>query len=78
MQGTVERQKKNRQTNRSFISSNNILTGEEGQRRTPHHEEVVQRDDNGKTAVEETRTIRRCSRCNQSAHTSRTCKRDAE
>ncbi|KAK9427351.1 hypothetical protein V1505DRAFT_294904, partial [Lipomyces doorenjongii] len=73
MQGTVERQKRKRQTTRSFIASNNILTGAEGQRRTPHNEEVVQREDKGKTAVEETRTIRRCSRCNQSGHTSRTC-----
>ncbi|KAK9321314.1 hypothetical protein V1517DRAFT_326692 [Lipomyces orientalis] len=70
MQGSVERQKRKGQTTRSFIASNNILTGAEGQRRTPHNEEV--------TAVEETRTIRRRSRCNHSRHTSRTCKGDAE
>ncbi|KAK9319700.1 hypothetical protein V1517DRAFT_331703, partial [Lipomyces orientalis] len=78
MQGSVERQKRKRQTTRSFITSNNILTGTEGQRRTPHHEQVVQSEDNGTAAVEETRTIRRCSRCNQSGHTSRTRKGNTE
>ncbi|KAK9324195.1 hypothetical protein V1517DRAFT_318505, partial [Lipomyces orientalis] len=40
MQGNVDRQKRKRQTTRSFITSNSILTGAEGQRRTPHSEEV--------------------------------------
>ncbi|KAK9372474.1 uncharacterized protein V1513DRAFT_384698, partial [Lipomyces chichibuensis] len=78
MQGSVECQKRKRQTTRSFIASNNILTGAEWQRRTPQNEEVVQREDNMRAAVEETRTIRRCSRCNQSGHTSHTCKGNAE
>ncbi|KAK9323420.1 hypothetical protein V1517DRAFT_320223 [Lipomyces orientalis] len=70
MQGSVERQIRKGQTTRSFIASNNILTGAEWQRL--YNEEVVQREDNGMTAVEETRTIRR------SGHNSRTCKGDAE
>ncbi|KAK9325520.1 hypothetical protein V1517DRAFT_314378, partial [Lipomyces orientalis] len=54
MQGSVERQKRKRQTTRSFIASNNILTGTEGQRGTPLHEEVAQGEDNRRAAVEET------------------------
>ncbi|KAK9342368.1 hypothetical protein V1522DRAFT_416314 [Lipomyces starkeyi] len=63
-------------TRETFIASNTILTGAEGQRRTSRLEDVVQRKDEGGRAVKETRTTRRCSRCNQSGHTSCTCKVD--
>ncbi|KAK9243585.1 hypothetical protein V1506DRAFT_543955 [Lipomyces tetrasporus] len=55
-----------------------IRSGTEGRGRASCQEDVVEGESAEARAVEETRTPRRCSRCNQSGHTSRTCKTDKE
>ncbi|KAK9320682.1 hypothetical protein V1517DRAFT_328718, partial [Lipomyces orientalis] len=70
LQGTIQRQKK-REAPRSLITSNTALTLAEGQLHTP-------RQNAGTPIPDATSKTRRCGRCKEAGHNSRTCKLDKE
>ncbi|KAK9234025.1 hypothetical protein V1525DRAFT_322391, partial [Lipomyces kononenkoae] len=74
LQAAVQRQKKKRGTRRSYIRSDTILTGAEGQ------SQVVARGgsqvagaDGDANVVGTASNSRRCGRCKEIGHSSRTC-----
>ncbi|ODQ70704.1 hypothetical protein LIPSTDRAFT_156288 [Lipomyces starkeyi NRRL Y-11557] len=73
LQDTVQLQKRKREAPRSFITSNTILTGAEDQRHTPSQEQMVQGEKQGTPVLNPTSYNRRCGRCKEIGHNSRTC-----
>jgi hypothetical protein len=69
-----ERQKRKKAKKRSYIATDSVLTVQEAVDLMENRDTVVNAGTEGDASVVTTRAPRKCSKCNSTGHTARTCR----